>query len=84
MPYGGGGKLPDDVDAGTLPQHYDQVVSTHHKEIHLELEAIRWVEELGFDGVWLRGQHFTDLGFLPNTMVMLGYTASLPRWIRVC
>ncbi len=78
-----GGKLPDDVDAGILPQHYDQVVSTHHNEIQMELEEIRWVEELGFDGVWLREHHFTDYGFLPNTMVMLGYIASMTKRIRL-
>src|SRR5689334_19086453 len=44
----------------------------HGEAIWRELERIRLADDLGFDTVWLREHHFTDYGFLANTMVMAG------------
>lgn len=59
------------------------VDATPQEAIQQELERVRWAEELGFDGVWLREHHFTDYGFLPNTMVMAAHIAAMTRRIRI-
>src|SRR5439155_9482178 len=40
-------------------------------------------EELGFDTVWLREHHFTDYGFLANTMVMAAHIAATTSRVRL-
>jgi alkanesulfonate monooxygenase SsuD/methylene tetrahydromethanopterin reductase-like flavin-dependent oxidoreductase (luciferase family) len=55
----------------------------HGEAIFRELERIRLADELGFDTVWLREHHFTDYGFLANTMVMAGHVAAITKQVRI-
>lgn len=48
-----------------------------------ELALITAADELGFDGCWLREHHFTDYGFLANTMTMAAYVAARTVRIRI-
>jgi len=74
-------------DAKTVAQDHllegQRVGKTHHEAIQDELAVIRFADELGFDTCWIREHHFTDYGFLPNTMVMLAHAAALTEQIRL-
>jgi alkanesulfonate monooxygenase SsuD/methylene tetrahydromethanopterin reductase-like flavin-dependent oxidoreductase (luciferase family) len=41
-----------------------------------ELEIIDYLEELGFDGIWVAEHHFRDYGTCPNTLSLLAYLAA--------
>jgi alkanesulfonate monooxygenase SsuD/methylene tetrahydromethanopterin reductase-like flavin-dependent oxidoreductase (luciferase family) len=56
---------------------------SHHDAISDELALIRRADELGFDTCWMREHHFTDYGFLPNTMVMAAHAAAQTERIRL-
>lgn len=60
-----------------------RIGQTHHGAIADELALIRKADELGFDTCWMREHHFTDYGFLPNTMVMAAHVAALTERIRL-
>ena len=57
-------------------------------ELYAEtLEQIAWADSLGFGAVWLSEHHFTDDGYLPAVMPMLGAVAggdlpAVPRRAR--
>ena len=55
----------------------------HAKAIQDELELIRFADELGYDSCWVREHHFTDYGFLPNTMTLLAHAAAQTERIRL-
>jgi len=55
----------------------------HHAVIADELALIRAADELGFDRCWMREHHFTDYGFLPNTMTMAAHVAAVTERIRI-
>jgi alkanesulfonate monooxygenase SsuD/methylene tetrahydromethanopterin reductase-like flavin-dependent oxidoreductase (luciferase family) len=55
----------------------------HGHAIREELELIRVADELGYDGCWVREHHFTDYGFLPNTMTLLAHAAAVTERIRL-
>ena len=46
------------------------------KAIADELELIEYADELGYDTCWVREHHFTQYGFLPNTMSLLAHAAA--------
>ncbi len=56
---------------------------SHHAAMGDELSLIRAADELGFDRCWMREHHFTDYGFLPNTMVMAAHAAAVTERIRL-
>jgi len=60
-----------------------RIGATHASAIADELALIRAADELGFDTVWLREHHFTDYGFLPNTMTMAAHVAALTERVRI-
>jgi alkanesulfonate monooxygenase SsuD/methylene tetrahydromethanopterin reductase-like flavin-dependent oxidoreductase (luciferase family) len=71
---------------GVAPDHLlegQRVGSTHHRAIADELQLIRAADRLGFDSCWMREHHFTDYGFLPNTMTMAAHAAALTERIRL-
>ena len=71
---------------GVAPDHLlegQRVGSTHHGAIADELALIRAADRLGFDTCWMREHHFTDYGFLPNTMTMAAHAAALTERIRL-
>ena len=74
-------------DAKTVAQDHllegQRIGMSHHGAIHDELTLIRRADELGFDACWMREHHFTDYGFLPNTMVMAAHAAALTERIRL-
>ena len=57
--------------------------TSHHDAIRYELERVRMSEDLGFDTIWLREHHFTDYGFLANTMIMAAHIAATTRRVRI-
>ena len=59
------------------------VGSTHHAALRDELALIRHADALGFHRCWIREHHFTDYGFLPNTMVLLAHAAAVTEQIRL-
>lgn len=60
-----------------------RIGATHASAIADELQLIRAADALGFDTVWLREHHFTDYGFLPNTMTMAAHVAALTERVRI-
>ena len=60
-----------------------RIGGTHATAIADELSLIRAADELGFDTCWLREHHFTDYGFLPNTMTMAAHVAACTERIRI-
>lgn len=56
---------------------------SHGDAIADEVALICAADELGFDTCWLREHHFTDYGFLPNTMTMAAYVAARTERIRI-
>jgi alkanesulfonate monooxygenase SsuD/methylene tetrahydromethanopterin reductase-like flavin-dependent oxidoreductase (luciferase family) len=60
-----------------------RIGGTHRAAIADELTLIRAADELGFDTCWLREHHFTDYGFLPNTMTMAAHVAGVTERIRI-
>ena len=71
---------------GVAPDHLlegQRVGATHHRAIADELALIRAADRLGFDTCWMREHHFTDYGFLPNTMTMAAHAAALTERIRL-
>ncbi len=47
------------------------------KEVYdYHIELAEYLEELGFDGVWLAEHHFRDYGVCPSTLGMLSYLAA--------
>jgi alkanesulfonate monooxygenase SsuD/methylene tetrahydromethanopterin reductase-like flavin-dependent oxidoreductase (luciferase family) len=53
------------------------------KAIQDELELIEYADELGYDTCWVREHHFTQYGFLPNTMSLLAHAAARTERIRL-
>jgi alkanesulfonate monooxygenase SsuD/methylene tetrahydromethanopterin reductase-like flavin-dependent oxidoreductase (luciferase family) len=53
------------------------------RAIHDELELIDHADELGYDTCWVREHHFTQYGFLPNTMSLLAHAAARTERIRL-
>src|SRR6187401_3596059 len=47
------------------------------------LEQIAWADTLGFGAVWLSEHHFTDEGYLPGLMPMLGAMAMRTTRMRL-
>lgn len=47
------------------------------------LEQIAWADMLGFGAVWLSEHHFTDEGYLPGVMPMLGAIATRTTRMRL-
>jgi alkanesulfonate monooxygenase SsuD/methylene tetrahydromethanopterin reductase-like flavin-dependent oxidoreductase (luciferase family) len=47
------------------------------------IEIVEYLEELGFDGVWLAEHHFRDYGVCPDTMGMLMHLAGRTENIRL-
>ena len=71
---------------GVAPDHLlegQRVGATHHGAILDELTLIKAADRLGFDSCWMREHHFTDYGFLPNTMTMAAHAAALTERIRL-
>lgn len=60
-----------------------RIGGTHHAAIADELTLIETADRLGFDTCWLREHHFTDYGFLPNTMTMAAHIAARTEHIRI-
>ncbi len=56
---------------------------SHHEALRDELALIRHADALGFGRCWIREHHFTDYGFLPNTMVLLAHAAAVTERIRL-
>jgi alkanesulfonate monooxygenase SsuD/methylene tetrahydromethanopterin reductase-like flavin-dependent oxidoreductase (luciferase family) len=50
-------------------------------DYHIEL--VEYLEELGFDGVWLAEHHFRDYGVCPDTLGMLMHLAGRTERIRL-
>src|SRR5262245_26866424 len=48
-----------------------------------ELELACFVEECGFDAVWIAEHHFRDYGICPNTMTVLAALAAKTTRIRL-
>jgi alkanesulfonate monooxygenase SsuD/methylene tetrahydromethanopterin reductase-like flavin-dependent oxidoreductase (luciferase family) len=59
------------------------VGASHHAAMADELALIRAADRLGFDRCWMREHHFTDYGFLPNTMVLAAHAAAMTERIRL-
>jgi alkanesulfonate monooxygenase SsuD/methylene tetrahydromethanopterin reductase-like flavin-dependent oxidoreductase (luciferase family) len=59
------------------------VGSSHHEALRDELALIRHADAVGFHRCWIREHHFTDYGFLPNTMVLLAHAAAVTEQIRL-
>jgi hypothetical protein len=53
------------------------------RAIQDELELIAYADELGYDTCWVREHHFTQYGFLPNTMALLAHAAARTERIRL-
>jgi alkanesulfonate monooxygenase SsuD/methylene tetrahydromethanopterin reductase-like flavin-dependent oxidoreductase (luciferase family) len=53
------------------------------RAIQDELELIEYADELGYDTCWVREHHFTQYGFLPNTMSLLAHAAARTERIRL-
>tara|TARA_B100001540_G_C15765961_1_gene623969 strand:- start:464 stop:1573 length:1110 start_codon:yes stop_codon:yes gene_type:complete len=54
------------------------------KQVYDEtIEIVEYLEELGFDGVWLAEHHFRDYGVCPDTLGMLMHLAARTRNIRL-
>jgi alkanesulfonate monooxygenase SsuD/methylene tetrahydromethanopterin reductase-like flavin-dependent oxidoreductase (luciferase family) len=61
-----------------------QAIGTaHHDALRDELTLMRAADELGFHRCWMREHHFTDYGFLPNTMVMAAHAAAVTERVRL-
>lgn len=60
-----------------------RIGGSHAGAIAEELALVSAADELGFDGCWLREHHFTDYGFLANTMTMAAYVAARTERIRI-
>lgn len=60
-----------------------RIGGSHRAAIADELALIRAADGLGFDTCWLREHHFTDYGFLPNTMTMAAHVAAVTERIRI-
>jgi alkanesulfonate monooxygenase SsuD/methylene tetrahydromethanopterin reductase-like flavin-dependent oxidoreductase (luciferase family) len=56
---------------------------SHHEAMRDELALIRHADALGFHRCWIREHHFTDYGFLPNTMILAAHAAALTEQIRL-
>lgn len=56
---------------------------TYHAAIRDELHLIRLADELGFGRAWIREHHFTDYGFLPNTMTLASHAAASTSQIHL-
>ncbi len=53
-------------------------------ELYAEtLDQIAWADSLGFGAVWLSEHHFTDEGYLPAVMPMLGAVAARTERMRI-
>jgi alkanesulfonate monooxygenase SsuD/methylene tetrahydromethanopterin reductase-like flavin-dependent oxidoreductase (luciferase family) len=59
------------------------VGGSHHAAMRDELALIRHADALGFHRCWIREHHFTDYGFLPNTMILAGHAAAMTEQIRL-
>lgn len=54
------------------------------KEVYnYQIELVEYLEELGFDGVWLAEHHFRDYGVCPDTLGMLMHLAGRTKNIRL-
>lgn len=54
------------------------------KEVYDQtIEIVEYLEELGFDGVWLAEHHFRDYGVCPDTLGMLMHLAARTERIRL-
>ena len=54
------------------------------KEVYdYQIELVEYLEELGFDGVWLAEHHFRDYGVCPDTLAMLMHLAGRTKDIRL-
>ena len=60
-----------------------RIGGTHASAIADELVLIEAADRLGFNTCWLREHHFTDYGFLPNTMTMAAHVAARTERIRI-
>jgi alkanesulfonate monooxygenase SsuD/methylene tetrahydromethanopterin reductase-like flavin-dependent oxidoreductase (luciferase family) len=47
------------------------------------LELIEWIEQLGFDGVWVAEHHFRDYGAVPSIPGVLSYLAGRTEQLRL-
>ena len=56
---------------------------THHAAIADEIALIRHADALGMHRCWMREHHFTDYGFLPNTMTMAAHVAALTDQVQL-
>ena len=62
------------------PQQWRRDPATLYAET---LEQIAWADTLGFGAVWLSEHHFTDEGYLPGLMPMLGAVAMRTTRMRI-
>jgi alkanesulfonate monooxygenase SsuD/methylene tetrahydromethanopterin reductase-like flavin-dependent oxidoreductase (luciferase family) len=54
------------------------------KEVYdYHAELAEWLEELGFDGIWVAEHHFRDYGAVPNVMGMLSNFAARTDRLRL-
>jgi alkanesulfonate monooxygenase SsuD/methylene tetrahydromethanopterin reductase-like flavin-dependent oxidoreductase (luciferase family) len=68
-----GGAVPEGQGSGTTPA----------QAIQNELELIEHADVLGYDTCWVREHHFTQYGFLPNTLSLLAHAAARTERIRL-
>jgi alkanesulfonate monooxygenase SsuD/methylene tetrahydromethanopterin reductase-like flavin-dependent oxidoreductase (luciferase family) len=59
------------------------VGSSHHEALRDELALIAHADRLGFQRCWIREHHFTDYGFLPNTMILAAHATAVTEQIRL-
>src|SRR5665213_2535612 len=57
--------------------------STPARAIAEELELIEHADALGYHTCWVREHHFTQYGFLPNTLALLAHAAARTERIRL-
>jgi alkanesulfonate monooxygenase SsuD/methylene tetrahydromethanopterin reductase-like flavin-dependent oxidoreductase (luciferase family) len=68
-----GGAVAEGQGFGTTPA----------RALQDELELIEHADALGYDTCWVREHHFTQYGFLPNTLALLAHAAARTERIRL-
>ncbi len=56
---------------------------THQQVYKYEMELIEYVEELGFDGVWIAEHHFRNYGICSNIMPFASFVAARTTRIKI-
>ncbi|MBI3743467.1 MAG: LLM class flavin-dependent oxidoreductase, partial [Chloroflexi bacterium] len=48
-----------------------------------EMEMIEYVEELGYDGVWIAEHHFRNYGICPNIAPFAAFVAGRTKRVKI-